>query len=266
MWILSTCGKFVFLALRATFSQARPQVSPLACGPFLLQETTMTPRSIRRAAERKASKVARKAAINRENAQLSTGPITEVGKAISSLNALKSGLTGRTVLLSTDEAAQYQIHMQSYEDHFQPIGPEEQALVQSLADTSWRLARIPGLEMAIYAQGRIEFADEVEEQAEAVRPALIEAQTYLAYEKQIRNLHLQEARLVRRREKETAELRHLQQECIAKEAREAAQPNRKSIIPEGLAEFGFDFPSSETAHRLPLAESPYSHPTQANAA
>jgi hypothetical protein len=214
-------------------------------GPFLLQETTMTPRSIRRAAERKANKLARKSAANRENAQFSTGPVTEAGKAISSLNALKSALTGRTVLLSTDDAAQYQTHTQSYEDHFQPVGPEEQALVQSLADTSWRLARIPGLEMALYAQGRIEFADEFEEQDEAVRPALIEAQTYLAYEKQIRNLHLQEARLVRRREKETGELRRLQQERVAKEAREAAQPNRNPITPEALAEFGFDFSTGE---------------------
>jgi hypothetical protein len=137
----------------------------------------MTPRSTRRAAERKANKLARKAEANRENAQLSTGPITEAGKAKSSLNAVKSGLTGRTVLLPTDDAAQYQTHVQSYEDHFKPIGPEEQALVQSLADTSWRLTRIPGLEMAIYAQGRIEFADEFEEQEAAVRPALIEAQT-----------------------------------------------------------------------------------------
>jgi hypothetical protein len=248
------------------FSRLARRSHHLPGGPFLLQETTMTPRSIRRAAERKANKLARKTAANRENAQLSTGPVTEAGKAKSSLNALKSALTGRTVLLSTDDAAQYQTHIQSYEDHFKPVGPEEQALVQSLADTSWRLTRIPGLEMAIYAQGRIECADEFEEQDAAVRSALIEAQIYLAYEKQIRNLHLQEARLVRRREKETAELRRLQQERIAKEAREAAQPDRKPITPEALAEFGFDFSNGETARRLPSTHSTYNHGKEANAA
>jgi hypothetical protein len=248
------------------FSRLARRFHHLRAGHFYCRKPTMTPRSIRRAAERKANKLARKAAANRENAQLSTGPVTETGKAISSLNALKSGLTGRTVLLSTDDAAQYQTHTQSYEDHFQPVGPEEQALVQSLADTSWRLARIPGLEMALYAQGRIEFADEFEEQDAAVRPALIEAQTYLAYEKQIRNLHLQEARLVRRREKETAELRRLQQERITKEAREAAQPNRNPIIPEALPEFGFDFSTNEIAHRVPSTDAIFSRPPQANAA
>ncbi|MBV8808776.1 MAG: hypothetical protein JO033_08885 [Acidobacteriaceae bacterium] len=41
---------------------------------------------------------------NRENAKLSTGSKTESGKAKSSLNAVKTGLTGRTVLLSGDDA------------------------------------------------------------------------------------------------------------------------------------------------------------------
>ena len=44
-------------------------------------------------------------AANQKNSQLSTGPTSEAGKAKSSLNAVKSGLTGRTVLLPTDDAA-----------------------------------------------------------------------------------------------------------------------------------------------------------------
>jgi hypothetical protein len=225
----------------------------------------MTPRSIRRAAERKANKLARKAEINSQNAQFSTGPVTEAGKAKSSLNALKSALTGGTVLLPTDDAARYQAHVQDYANHFQPKGPEEQSLVQSLADTSWRLARIPALEMAIFAQGSIEFAEEFEDQEEPVRRALIEAQTYLAYEKQLRNLNLQEARLVRRREKETAELRRLQQERIARELSEAdiqrptpQDKDAKPAIPEPLDEVGFVF--------SPAATSPMPRPPQASAA
>jgi hypothetical protein len=230
----------------------------------------MTARSIRRAAERKALKLARKAArdqqptssavppapaqaeeapaispnrlaANRANARLSTGPRSEEGKRTSSLNAVKTALTGATVLLSTDDAADYQRHIAAYEKELQPVGLEESELVQSLADISWRLRRIPALEMAIYAQGRIEFADQFEDQqarqpsgawstqsrnrqapAKAlpgdylrdpdVRRSLIELHTHLVYEKQLRNLQLQEARLVRRREKETAALRRLQEE------------------------------------------------------
>jgi hypothetical protein len=86
--------------------------------------------------------------------------------------------------------------------------------VQSIADTFWRLRRIPILETAIFAKGRIEFAELFNEQDLAARPHLIDAHTFITYEKQIRNLQLQEARLARRREKEIAELRKLQAERV----------------------------------------------------
>jgi hypothetical protein len=206
----------------------------------------MTARSIRRAAERKAKKLARKAErnvveqpvqaamtafqpaspalqsdsasstsqaqiiANRANAKLSTGPKTLDGKATSCLNAVKTGLTGRTVLLHSDDAAEYQRHVAAYEKEFSPVGPRERDLVQSIADTQWRLARIPGLEMAIFAQGRAQFAAEFKDHDATLQPGLIELKTFIMYEKQLRNLQLQESRLARRREKETAELRELQ--------------------------------------------------------
>jgi hypothetical protein len=208
----------------------------------------MTDRSIRRAAERKARKEARRAA-NQANAQLSTGPKTEEGKRKSSLNAIKTALTGATVLLPSDDLAEYQRHIAAYENEFQPIGLEESELVQSLADISWRLRRIPALEMAIYAQGRVEFADQFEDQEDpAVRRSLIELHTHLVYEKQLRNLQLQESRLVRRREKETASLRKLQDE-------------RKQRQSQTVAANGFEFSNavlsaSPTAARPKIALPP----------
>jgi hypothetical protein len=54
----------------------------------------------------------------------------------------------------------------------------------------------------LYARGSVIYADQFEEEDPAVRRGLIELQTHLVYEKQLRNLQLQEARKVRRREKE----------------------------------------------------------------
>src|SRR5690348_739631 len=231
----------------------------------------MTPRSIRRAAERKARKLARKAAreqeqqlspepplaettpefsaaritANRANALLSTGPRSEEGRRTSSLNALKAGLTGITVLLPTDDAAEYQRHIAAYEKEFQPVGLEESELVQSLADIAWRLRRIPALEMAIYARGRVEFADQFEDQKDPdVRRSLIELHTHLAYEKQLRNLHLQEARLVRRREKEIAELRRLQEDRKERECQPAERTGRLVPVVRDQ-EIGFEFSNDE---------------------
>jgi hypothetical protein len=233
----------------------------------------MTPRSIRRAAERKALKLARKAekvlgrnhsegadasfpqqppsaetitaseaqlAANRANAQFSTGAKTPDGKATSCLNAIKTGLTGRTVLLHTDDAAEYQHHLAAYEKEFSPVGRRECDLVQSIADTVWRLRRIPGLEMAVYAYGRVQFADAFKEHDEALRPGMIELQTFLTYEKQLRNLQLQEARLSRRREKETAELREIQQARQKKE-----QEVQKDVTVRKTNANGFEFSTAE---------------------
>jgi hypothetical protein len=188
-----------------------------------------------------------KLAANRANAQLSTGPTSAEGKSKSSLNAVKTALTGRTVLLPTDDAEAYEQHLRAYDKEFKPMTPRETELVQSVADSSWRLHRIPTLELAIYARGRIQFADQFNQHEPALRPGLIELQAHLTYEKQLRNLHTQEARLHRRREKDLAELRQLQQERDRRERDEldvaaklytAAKHDKKPFHP---ADFGFDF-------------------------
>src|SRR3954470_20990556 len=84
-------------------------------------------------------------AANRANAQLSSGPTSSEGKAKVSHNALKTGLTGRPILLPTDDIAAYQAHVERMFKQFSPLEDEEKRLTQSLADTLWRLERIPSL-------------------------------------------------------------------------------------------------------------------------
>jgi hypothetical protein len=216
----------------------------------------MTPRSIRRAAERKANKLARKAnefahpSVNLQAAQLVATEIapqnTEAPKVIAALDPVES-LTGGSVLLPSADADLYQQLLHDFERHYRPVGAEENALVQSLVDINWRLRRLPRLEMSIYALGRAEFAGEFDEYEESRRPALIDVRTFLVYEKQLRGLQTQEARLARRREKETAELQRLQEEREKKEKLElevaaklylAAQHDNQPFEP---ADHGFEF-------------------------
>ena len=196
-------------------------------------------------------------AANQKNAQLSTGPVSPAGKAKSSLNAVKSGLTGRTVLLPSEDAALYEAHVSEFIKHYAPVGDEECKLVQSLADTAWRLVRIPSLEMGIYAIGRLEFAGLFPEEDEAVRKHLIEAQVFLAYQRQLNNLSIQENRLRRQREKDTAALRELQEKRRQQtEARLDAAvrqyirfTNEHPQTEFHPAQFGFDFPLAEIQRR-----------------
>ena len=74
---------------------------------------------------------AAQAAASRANGALSHGPTSEEGKATSSLNALKTGLTGRAVLLPSDDAALYEAHLAQFREQYQPVGDQELALVQS---------------------------------------------------------------------------------------------------------------------------------------
>jgi len=76
---------------------------------------------------------------SRANGALSHGPVSESGKAISSRNALKTGLTGRTVLLPSEVAALFEVLIHRFRERYSPVGDEELALFQSLADPEWRL-------------------------------------------------------------------------------------------------------------------------------
>ena len=198
---------------------------------------------------------------NQTNAQLSTGPTSPVGKAKSSLNAVKTGLTGRTVLLPSEDAALYEQHVARFMQQYEPVGDEEQTLVQSLADTQWRLLRIPSLEAGIYALGRLEFAELFANEDESVRTHLINAKTLLVYQRQLNNLNLQENRLRRQREKDTAALLELQDERKSTEGGQASSGGNAQLDTAASlyihavrtqcqeffnpAEFGFEFSLAE---------------------
>jgi hypothetical protein len=87
-----------------------------------------------------------RAATNRANSQHSTGPRTDAGKQRSSLNALTHGLTARAAVLPSEDPAAYQQHCRQFFDGYKPATPTETQPVQELADTAWRINRIPLLE------------------------------------------------------------------------------------------------------------------------
>ena len=193
---------------------------------------------------------------NRANAQLSTGPKSDAGKATSSKNALKTALTGRTVLLPGDDADRYEQHLAAYDKAYAPVGERECELVQSLADTTWRIDRIPGLEEALYVKGCNQFAAEVTDLDPRARLTMMRMHTYLAYERQFRNLNLQEMRLHRLREKLIAEIKQLQKERDQKEKDELAQAAKLYIAaktdrkPFDPADHGFEFSRSDVERYL----------------
>jgi hypothetical protein len=184
----------------------------------------------------------RRLAANRANALLSTGPRTEAGKAKSSLNAVKTGLTGRTILLADEEeTAAYHAHVARFQQEFQPAGERERMLAQNLADTQWRLSSIPGLETGLFALGRLRYADRFESEASPqVRAALLDAYILMIEAKHFKNLHLHESRLRRQYQQDAKELKELQAQ--RKKEQEEQEQAKKTAAPQTLtASVGFEF-------------------------
>jgi hypothetical protein len=199
-------------------------------------------------------------AANRANAQHSTGPRTEEGKAKVSLNAVKIGLTGRTVLLGR---RRHRLPSSSprIRKSFATIGVEERALVQSILDWRWRLDRILGLEMALLTLIRDEWIARDPKYKNPVTAVLTEMQIRRKHEKEFRNLQIPENRLARR-EKEMAELLRLQKERKASKPKPSPKPASSPLTatnPSISSRLGLNFQLRNLKRTSPLSPPPASN-------
>lgn len=83
---------------------------------------------------------------NRRNAALSTGPSTPAGRAQSSMNAVKHGLTARAFFLYPEEAAQFTEFRNAYFADLRPQGVNEETTVDRIVRNFWRLRRLSEIE------------------------------------------------------------------------------------------------------------------------
>jgi len=179
-------------------------------------------------------------AINRANAQHSTGPRSEAGKQRSALNALTHGLTARTAVLPSEDPFSYQQHRRQFLDEYRPATATETHLVQELADTSWRLKRIPLLEADLLARA----ANPPNEEA-AIAFDIVDAHRLLA------SLGLHGQRLSRQFQKTLDQLREIQAERRERERRDLRDAasvlefHKHKGLPYDPAEDGFVFSITE---------------------
>jgi len=93
----------------------------------------------------------RKVEANRQNAQLSTGPVTDAGKAISAQNNFRHGLTGAFCVLPDENADEFnQLHTDLREEH-QPTTATESMLVNDMARHYWLYQRAIRLQEGCFA-------------------------------------------------------------------------------------------------------------------
>lgn len=81
----------------------------------------------------------------------STGPRTLTGKARSSRNATKHGLTSKLVLGPGERLVELEAFTDRLVESLAPVGEREALLVERVVSCAWRLRRVPRLESAYFA-------------------------------------------------------------------------------------------------------------------
>jgi len=190
---------------------------------------------------------------NQQNSQHSTGPRTAEGKRASSLNAVRHGLTSQLVVLPGEDHAPYEAFRTQLLAELAPQGTVENMLALTVCETQWRLERARKAEANILALAHYEALPELIDQIEdpATRSAMVEAHAAVKYEKALRNIQIQEARLQRSLYKALEELRATQSARRAAEkeqmsdainARTYHQAREKKFDP---ADLGFVFTTAD---------------------
>ena len=86
---------------------------------------------------------------NRRNALKSTGPKTSEGKAAVRLNANKHGLRAQEVLLPGEDPEALKELDVNLRAELQPVGEQENLLVDGIVAAHWRLRRLRRVESGI---------------------------------------------------------------------------------------------------------------------
>lgn len=205
----------------------------------------------------------RRLAANRANALKSTGPRTAEGKARSSLNALRHGITGQVSIMTEEDRAAHDKFCQELIDSLRPEGPLEIQFASSIAEDFWRLQRIRALENDILALGAFSDAADIDVDHPEIHASLTRAQTFLDHSKDFERLTLYEQRVNRSIERNRKQLDDLQatRKRLREEAlREAcrlhqfapAEPVHDGARPATSPESTEDAGKSGEAHSSPL--------------
>jgi len=100
----------------------------------------------------------------RANGAKSRGPATPEGRAKSSRNSLRHGLSAKTVVLPAESREQFQLLLDAHIQQFQPANPVEADLVEAMAVARWRLRRIWAIETSLIANELTRRAEDIDDE------------------------------------------------------------------------------------------------------
>jgi hypothetical protein len=81
-------------------------------------------------------------AASRQNGAKSKGPVSEAGKLRSSQNRCKTGIYAKAEIIKGEKAEDLQALTQAWFDKYQPDGPDEACLLDTIVRCQWTLNRL----------------------------------------------------------------------------------------------------------------------------
>jgi hypothetical protein len=159
-------------------------------------------------------------AANRLNAEKSKGPASPQGKARSSMNALRHGLTARVVVLPDEDMDAYRAFSKEIVDSLDAQTPVERQFAQTVADNQWRINRIRSIEDGMLGMGHFEAAGNFDCPTSEIHSAMTAARAFRDRSQAFVNLSIYEQRLHRSMKESLRQLRELQAERREREKTE----------------------------------------------
>ncbi len=148
-----------------------------------------------------------RAAINRENAQHSTGPKTPEGKANVKLNAVRHGACSQQIVFPGEDQDAFLFLGIELMNHWKPATTHERKLVRTLQENEWRLARLRTAETNLWSLGITEQIEKYEQYDEPTRLAFAQAAAFRANAKHFDQIGRHENRINKLLKETEAQLR-----------------------------------------------------------
>jgi hypothetical protein len=145
---------------------------------------------------------------------------TPEGKARSSMNALRHGLTARVVVLPSEDMEAYQAFSKEIVESLDAQTPVECQFAQTVADNQWRINRIRSIEDGMLGMGHFEPAGDFDCPTSEIHSAMTAARAFRDDSKSFVNLSIYEQRLHRSMKESLRQLRELQTERREREKTE----------------------------------------------
>ena len=101
----------------------------------------------------------------RANGAKSHGPATPEGRAKSSQNSIRHGLTAESVVLPTESREQFQLLLDSHVQQFHPQGEVEMELIETMAVARWRLRRVCTVETSLLDNELVRRRDDMDRES-----------------------------------------------------------------------------------------------------